>query len=215
VYAERAFIRLWLYSPLLDRVRFFNFLIFYTVGRTHWTRDQLVARPLPTHRTAQTQNKSTQTSLPPMAFEATIPLFERAKTVHALDRAATVIGFGRSFWRFKKSVNIKCPTWSLGRKGVREFAELDETNFPSCTCRFNFYQFNFIPPTTPYSLIILSSDVVVFSTLSASFNKQLHFKSVHKESTSTKDFVFISKAPRSVTLHFFVVFPCPSMLVTW
>jgi hypothetical protein len=27
-----------------------------------------------------------------MGFEPTIPAFERAKTVHALDRAATVIG---------------------------------------------------------------------------------------------------------------------------
>jgi hypothetical protein len=28
-----------------------------------------------------------------MGFEPTIPVFERPKTVHALDRAATVIGF--------------------------------------------------------------------------------------------------------------------------
>jgi hypothetical protein len=27
-----------------------------------------------------------------VGFEPTIPVFERAKTVHALDRAATVIG---------------------------------------------------------------------------------------------------------------------------
>jgi hypothetical protein len=47
--------------------------------------NQLVARPLPTHRT-------TQTSMPRVGFEPTIPVFERAKTVHALDRAATVIG---------------------------------------------------------------------------------------------------------------------------
>jgi hypothetical protein len=30
--------------------------------------------------------------MPPVGFETTIPVFERAKTVHALDRAATVIG---------------------------------------------------------------------------------------------------------------------------
>jgi hypothetical protein len=46
----------WLYSPL-DLGRFFSFLILYTVGRTAWTGDQLVARPLPKHRTTQTQNK--------------------------------------------------------------------------------------------------------------------------------------------------------------
>jgi hypothetical protein len=47
---------LWIYSPLLDLVRFFSFLIFCTVGRTPWTGDQPVARPLPAHRTAQRIN---------------------------------------------------------------------------------------------------------------------------------------------------------------
>jgi hypothetical protein len=31
--------------------------LFYTVGRTPWTSDQPVARPLPTHGTTQTQTK--------------------------------------------------------------------------------------------------------------------------------------------------------------
>jgi hypothetical protein len=31
--------------------------LFYTDGRTSWTSDQPVARPLPTYRTIQTQNK--------------------------------------------------------------------------------------------------------------------------------------------------------------
>jgi hypothetical protein len=44
--------------------RFFGFLILYTVGRTPWTGDEPVARPLPTHRTTQTQNKRTQASMP-------------------------------------------------------------------------------------------------------------------------------------------------------
>jgi hypothetical protein len=65
--------------------RFFSFLILYTVGRAPWTEDQPVARPLPAHRTAQTQNKRTQTSMPRVGFETTIPVFERAKTVHTLD----------------------------------------------------------------------------------------------------------------------------------
>jgi hypothetical protein len=76
----------------LDIGDFFNFLILYTVGRTPWTGDQPVARPLPTNRTAKTQNKRTQTSMPQVGFEPTIPVFERAKRVHALDRAATVTG---------------------------------------------------------------------------------------------------------------------------
>jgi hypothetical protein len=37
----------------------FQFLNLYTVGRTPWTGDQPVARPLPTHRT-QTENKGRQ-----------------------------------------------------------------------------------------------------------------------------------------------------------
>jgi hypothetical protein len=38
------------------------------------------------------QNKRTQTSMPQVGFESTIPVFDRAKKIHALDRAATVIG---------------------------------------------------------------------------------------------------------------------------
>jgi hypothetical protein len=71
----------------------FSFLILYTVGRTPWTGDQPVARPLPTHRMTQTQNKRTHTPLPWVGFELTIPAFERAKAVHDLDRAATVVSF--------------------------------------------------------------------------------------------------------------------------
>jgi hypothetical protein len=33
-----------------------------------------------------------QTFMPRVGFEPTIPVFERVKTVHALERAATVIG---------------------------------------------------------------------------------------------------------------------------
>jgi hypothetical protein len=54
--------------------------------------DQFVAGPVPTHRTTQTPNKRTQTSKSWVGIEPTIPVFERAKTVHALDRVATVIG---------------------------------------------------------------------------------------------------------------------------
>jgi hypothetical protein len=80
----------WLYNRL-ELGHFFSFLILYTVGRTPLTGDQPVARPLPTHRTIQTQNKRTQTSIPRVEFLPTIPMLERAKTVHALDRAGTVI----------------------------------------------------------------------------------------------------------------------------
>jgi hypothetical protein len=69
---------------------FFSFIL-YTVGRTPWTSNQPVARPLAIHRTTQTQNKRTQTSMPPVESEPTIPAFERAKIVRSLERAATAI----------------------------------------------------------------------------------------------------------------------------
>jgi hypothetical protein len=37
-------------------------------------------------------NKGRQTSMPLAGFESTIPVFKRAKTFHALERAATVTG---------------------------------------------------------------------------------------------------------------------------
>jgi hypothetical protein len=54
--------------------------------------DRPVARLLPAHRTTQTQDKRTQTSMPRMGFQPTIPVFERTKRVRTLDRAANVIG---------------------------------------------------------------------------------------------------------------------------
>jgi hypothetical protein len=47
-------------QPFVGPWPLFGFSIFYRVGRTHWTGDQPVARPLPTHRKTQTQNKRTQ-----------------------------------------------------------------------------------------------------------------------------------------------------------
>jgi hypothetical protein len=86
-------ISLWLYSPFDGPWPIFQFLNPYAVGRTPWTGDQPDARPLLTHRTTQTKNKRTQTFMLWMKFEPTISTFERAKTVHALERAATLIGW--------------------------------------------------------------------------------------------------------------------------
>jgi hypothetical protein len=44
------------------------------------------------HTEQHKENKRAQRSMPRMGFEPTIPVFERAKTVHALERAATGIG---------------------------------------------------------------------------------------------------------------------------
>jgi hypothetical protein len=81
----------WLYSPC-GPWPLFQFLNLDTFGRSPWTSDQPVGWPLPTHRITQTQNKCTQTTMTLVGFELIIPVFERAKTVHASDRAATVIG---------------------------------------------------------------------------------------------------------------------------
>jgi hypothetical protein len=86
-----SFAHQWFCSPLLGP-GFFSFVFsFYTDGRTPWTSHQRAATPLPPRRTTQTQNKRAQTSMPWVGFEPTIPAFELAKTIHAVDRAATVI----------------------------------------------------------------------------------------------------------------------------
>jgi hypothetical protein len=92
---------LWLCSPFDGPWPLLSFLILYTVYRTPWKGDRLFARPLPTHRTTQTHNKRTQTSRPRVEFEPTTPAFERAKTVQASDRVATVIGTDPLIREFK------------------------------------------------------------------------------------------------------------------
>jgi hypothetical protein len=84
----------WLFQPIQYPGLLFCSVIIFTEGRTPWTRDQPVARPLPKHRTAQTQNKRIHTpNIHALSgIRTTIPASERAKAVHALDRAATVTG---------------------------------------------------------------------------------------------------------------------------
>jgi hypothetical protein len=62
----------------------------------------------------QTQNKHKQTSMPRVGFELTIPAFEQAKTVHALDRATIVMG-PKSFIRIPK-----CQIMSVGEIKKRD-----------------------------------------------------------------------------------------------
>jgi uncharacterized protein (DUF2132 family) len=54
----------------------------YTVSRTPWTRDQLIAR-LYLH-TQHKQNKRKQASRPEVGFEPMIPAFEWEKMFHAV-----------------------------------------------------------------------------------------------------------------------------------
>jgi hypothetical protein len=71
--------------------RFFSFLIYtQSVGLLGRGISPSQGRYL--RRTTQAQNKRTQASMPLVGFEPTIPVFERGKMVHALDRTATAIG---------------------------------------------------------------------------------------------------------------------------
>jgi hypothetical protein len=47
------------------------------------------------HTEQHKQNKRTQTSIPWVGFESTITAFERAKTVHTLDRATSMIAWNK------------------------------------------------------------------------------------------------------------------------
>jgi hypothetical protein len=99
-----------LYSPMSGPVIFF-----YTDRRTPWTWDEPVTRPLPRHSTTQIQNKCTHRH--PCLwvwFEPTIPAFERAKIVHALDRAAIVIG---RMTQHPYQISWKTASWFKSLKG--------------------------------------------------------------------------------------------------
>jgi hypothetical protein len=90
-----SFIHQWLYNPFVGPwppIQLHN--LFFTDSKDPWTSDQPITRPLPAHRTTQTQNKRTQTFMSRVGFGPTIPVSERAKTVHTLDHSATVIGIG-------------------------------------------------------------------------------------------------------------------------
>jgi hypothetical protein len=51
----------WFYSPIGSWPLIFSLMIIVTDGRTPWTSDQLVTRPLPKHRTTRTQNEHIHT----------------------------------------------------------------------------------------------------------------------------------------------------------
>jgi hypothetical protein len=72
------------------------------------------------------QNKRTQTSMPLVGFEPTIPAFKRAKTVHALDRAATANTLPVKTQTPSTSPRCKQVEWSrfiLGKLMLKIFPE--------------------------------------------------------------------------------------------
>jgi hypothetical protein len=42
--------------------------------------------------------------MPQVGFELTIPMFQRAKTVHTLDSVATLIGEAKFYWTLEEAV---------------------------------------------------------------------------------------------------------------
>jgi hypothetical protein len=87
----RALLSVYGSTALVDLGRFFSFLIYTQSVRLLWrgissSQDRYI------HTEKHTQNKRTQTFMPRVGFEPTLPMFKRAKTVNALDRTVTVMG---------------------------------------------------------------------------------------------------------------------------
>jgi hypothetical protein len=76
----------------------YRFLIIQTVGRTPWAGDQPTARTLPTQGNTKRINVDDIHAF--SGIRTHHPSVKRAKTVHALDRAATLIGVYRPTGRF-------------------------------------------------------------------------------------------------------------------
>jgi hypothetical protein len=79
-------------TALVGLGRFFSFLL-YTQSVGFLERGISPSQGLYLHTEQhKTQKKPNQTSMPLVRFEPTIPVFQRTKTLHALDSAATVLG---------------------------------------------------------------------------------------------------------------------------
>jgi hypothetical protein len=106
---------------LLNLGQYLSSLILYKVGRTPWTEiSPSQGRYL--HIEQHKQNKHTQTFMPRVGFEPTIPAFKRAKTVHALNRGATVIGHPyTSFYKHisSKQMNVRSMVTRTRQIGVQ------------------------------------------------------------------------------------------------
>jgi hypothetical protein len=78
-------------TALVNLARFFSFLFYEeSVGPLRRGFSPSHGRYL--HTEHHKRRITTQTSMSQVGFESTIAVLKRAKTVHALDRAATVIG---------------------------------------------------------------------------------------------------------------------------
>jgi hypothetical protein len=87
IYVLYLCICVWLYCPLSGPSRFFSFLLYtQSVGLLGWGISPSQGRYL--HTEQHKHRINTQISILRVGFEPTIPVFERAKAVHILDRAA-------------------------------------------------------------------------------------------------------------------------------
>jgi hypothetical protein len=87
----RTFLSIYGSRALVYLGRFFSFLIYtQPVGLLGRRASPSQGRYL--HTEQHKHRINTQTSMPRVGFEPVILVFKRAKTVHALDRAATVLG---------------------------------------------------------------------------------------------------------------------------
>jgi hypothetical protein len=84
---------------------FYSFLSIQTVSRTPWAGDQPAAWPLSTQDNTNTEQ--TQNSGHRMGFNPMTPVFERAKTVHALDRATTEIDIQLRVYKQKIKLRLE------------------------------------------------------------------------------------------------------------
>jgi hypothetical protein len=107
-------------SHLERRISVKRFVSFQFLNLTHSVGllGRVISLPQGRYLT-QTQNKHRQTSMPRVGFEPTIPAFQQRKTVHALDRAATVIGNGLQWDKrivlYAWTGEAKCLIWQSNR----------------------------------------------------------------------------------------------------
>jgi hypothetical protein len=84
----------------------FQFHDHFTDGRTHWTSDQLVARPLPKHKTTQTQNKHIPNTHALCEIRTHDPGFRASEDSTLLDRSATVTGLNVKYGTLAQGIPI-------------------------------------------------------------------------------------------------------------
>jgi hypothetical protein len=98
--------------------RFRTYESLWTFGKTPWTGGQPDARPLPTQDNT-TQKKCGHTSMPRAGFEPAIPMFERPKTVRALDRAANGTGHNNNNDTNNNKPYSKCYVKDMKKQSTR------------------------------------------------------------------------------------------------